>query len=88
MTNESTKRKAIVDDDILRNLPCECRYFHDLIVPMLSNENAINAMPIVQVKKDLFTYDEDFEIHITMNDIIQFLSVKWLNSSWLQIYMM
>ena len=85
MSDESAKRKSIVDEEILKTLTSECRYFHDLILKMLSNDSAINA---IQVNKDLFTYDEDFEIHITMDDIIQFLSMTWLNASWLQLYIM
>lgn len=85
MANETAKSKSIVDEEILKTLTSECRYFHDLVLQMLSNDSAINA---IQVNKDLFTYDEDFEIHITMDDIIQFFSMKWLNASWLQLYIM
>lgn len=85
MTNESTKRKPIVDEEILRALSGECRYFHDLVAQTLSDDNVINA---IQVNKDLFTYDEDFEILITIDESIQFLSMAWLNASWLQIYIM
>lgn len=74
-----------MNEEILRTLPVECRYFHDIVVQALFDDNVINA---IRVDKDLFTYDEDFEIHITMYDIIQFLSMKWLNAAWLQIYMM
>lgn len=83
--NESSKHKTIVDEEILKNLTGKCKYFHDLIVQAPSEVNVVNA---IQVKKDLFTYNEDFEIHITMTDITQFLSMTWLNESWLQIYIM
>ena len=85
MTNVPLKRKTIVDEEILRNLTHECRYLHDLIVQAPSDDNAINT---IHVSKDLFTYDDDFDIHITVDDVIQFLSMTWLKGSWLQTYIM
>ena len=85
MTNEAAKRNTIVDEGILKTLPKECRYFHDLIAQDPSDANIINT---IQVNKELFKYDEDFEIKIRNDEIIQFLSMAWLNASWLQIYIM
>lgn len=85
MTNEPAKHNAIIDEEILKTLTDECRYFHDLIIHPISNNNAIIA---IQVNKDLFTYAENLEIQIGKDDIIQFFSMAWLNSSWLQIYIM
>lgn len=67
ITNESAKRNTIVDEGILKTLLEECRYFHDLVVLEPSDDNAINT---IQVNKDLFSYDKDFEINITRDDII------------------
>ena len=85
MPNESVKRNTIVDEGILETLTKDCRYLHDLIVQGSSDDNVINT---IQVNKDLFNYDDDFEIKITNDDIVQFLSTTWLNASWLQIYIM
>jgi len=46
MRNESTKRNALVDEEILKNLTDECRYFHDLIVHAPSDDNAINVIHV------------------------------------------
>lgn len=86
MTNEPAKRRTIVGEEIINTLTDECKYFHDLIVQVPSHDN--NFINAIHVNKDLFTYDEDFEIHVTMDDIIQFLSMGWLNGEWLQICIM